>query len=250
MKNIEVKILNPDIITDTYKMMAAGARLTQHSHDIKNLADFEEIYRSNISDNLISKLNNLPHPTLLHFTKINVVVVGASRRFLAQITRHQENVKFMSGSLQYSNFTDNNGFVIPYDILDTEYEAMYEEQCKNAMQLYGDLQADNIISNDAAGYVAPQSLRNVLMISATPFQWKHMISQRTCKRNTLETRYVMLLIWNELYKLAPNIFTPKTAGPFCQRGPCQEGAMSCKNALNIFDTPDKILEHDFDKIVR
>ena len=30
--------------------------------------------------------------------------VGASRRFLAQITRHQNEVKFMSASLQYSNY--------------------------------------------------------------------------------------------------------------------------------------------------
>lgn len=250
MKNIEVKILNPDIVTDTRKMMAVGARLTQRGHNVKNMRDFEELYERNISNTLISNLNDLPHPTLLHFTKINVVVVGASRRFLAQITRHQENVKFMSGSLQYSNFTGNNGFVIPYDILDTEYECMYENQCKDAMQVYSELQIDSKINNDAAGYVAPQSLRNVLIISATPFQWKHMISQRTCKRNTLETRYVMLLIWRELYKLAPDIFTSKTTGPFCQSGLCKEGEMSCKKPLNQRDTPEKILKEDFDKIIR
>ena len=32
------------------------------------------------------------------------------------------------------------------------------------------------IDHDSAGYVTPQGLRNVLIISATPYQWKHMIS--------------------------------------------------------------------------
>ena len=44
-------------------------------------------------------------------------VVGASRRFLAQITRHQNEVKFMSASLQYSNYTGQADFAVPYEIL-------------------------------------------------------------------------------------------------------------------------------------
>ena len=47
-----------------------------------------------------------------------------------------------------------------------------------------------LVGRDAAGYAMPQGLRNVLLISATPYQWKHMISQRICNRNTLETQYV------------------------------------------------------------
>ena len=47
----------------------------------------------------------LPHPTIQKFAVITVAIVGASRRFLAQITRHQNEVKFMSASLQYSNYT-------------------------------------------------------------------------------------------------------------------------------------------------
>ena len=47
----------------------------------------------------------LPHPTVQKFMVITVAVVGASRRFLAQITRHQNEVKYMSASLQYSNYS-------------------------------------------------------------------------------------------------------------------------------------------------
>ena len=46
-----------------------------------------------------------------------MAVVGASRRFLAQITRHQNEVKFMSASLQYSNYAGQADFAVPYEIL-------------------------------------------------------------------------------------------------------------------------------------
>ena len=38
------------------------------------------------------------------FSVITVAVVGASRRFLAQITRHQNEAKFFGASLQYSKY--------------------------------------------------------------------------------------------------------------------------------------------------
>ena len=57
--------------------------------------------------------------------------------------------------------------------------------------------------HDAAGYATPQGLRNVLLISATPYQWKHIISQRVCRGNTDETRIVLLKVWKELYELSP-----------------------------------------------
>ncbi len=101
------------------------------------------------------------------------------------------------------------------------------------------------ISNDSAGYIAPQGLRNAIIISATPYQWKHMISQRVCRRNTAETLYVLLRIWEELYKLSPEMFSPCTTGPFCMKGKCEEGKMSCGKAVNPVMTPEEIIKKDF-----
>ena len=66
----------------------------------------------------------------------------------------------------------------------------------------------------------PKGLRNVLIISATPYQWKHIIGQRVCRRNTDETRIVLLKIWKELYALSPVLFAPSLVGPFCQMDKC------------------------------
>ena len=106
------------------------------------------------------------------------------------------------------------------------------------------------IDHDSAGYATPQGLRNVLIISATPYQWKHMIGQRTCRRNTDETRIVMLHIWQRLYKLSPILFAPDLTGPFCQRGSCMEKQMSCRNPISKLWMPADILKTDYPLLIR
>lgn len=245
MKNIKVQILNPFVLDDTIKMMAIGARLTQHGHKIKSYDDFLELYNKPISETLQKSLITLPHPTLQHFTKINIVVIGASRRFLAQITRHQENVKFMSASLQYSNYDEDTDFVVPYEFNEKQTEQYYE-QAKHCLKLYKDLQTDGV-SNDETGYIMPQGMRNVIIISATLFELKHMIAQRICRRNSTEMRYVMLKIWEQLYELSPILFSAGTTGCWCMQGHCQEGKMTCGEII-WQRTPTEILKKDFPNI--
>lgn len=243
MKNIEIKILNPEVIAESEKMMVTGARLTQRGHTIKNMNDFMELYNKPYQESTVKGMCKLPHPTIQKFGVINIVVVGASRRFLAQITRHQNEVKFMSASLQYSDYSDDGAFVVPYEILNCgeDAEEHYLRVCKESMAEYK-WAIDNFpCDNDSAGYMAPQGLRNVLIISATPYQFKHMIKQRTCNRNTKETQYVMLKIWEALYKLNPIFFA--NCGPFCTTGPCQEGKMCCGRPVK--GTPTDILHSEF-----
>ena len=206
MNKIKVAVLNPTAISEAEKMMVCAARLTQSGHKVKDLDDFLRLYDKSYTEKTVQNMASLPHPTIQKFGVINVVVVGASRRFLAQITRHQNEVKFMSASLQYSDYSDEADFVVPYELLDSQMRFSYLSQCQDAMRKYK-LLVEYELDNDAAGYLAPQGLRNVLIISATPYQWKHMIGQRVCRRNTTETRYVMLRIWEQLYELAPDLFT-------------------------------------------
>lgn len=247
MDKIEVKVLNPEAVTFAEKMMSCAARLTQRGHNIKSLADFMALYEKDYTEKTLAGLAKLPHPTIQKFAAVNVVVVGASRRFLAQITRHQNEVKFMSASLQYSDYSDGADFVIPYELLDSPLKKGYIKQCKDAMQKYKML-VEYGADNDSAGYLAPQGLRNVLIINATPYQWKHMIGQRVCRRNTPETRYVMLKIWEALQELSPVLFSAENTGPFCTLGHCKEGKMSCGAPINAPTTPMAILMKDFPKL--
>lgn len=244
MRQIEIEILNPGAIEESRKMMALCARLTQRGHSLNSMADLKDLCAIPASDSLIESLAALPHPTLQKMSVINVAVVGASRRFLAQITRHQNEVKFMSASLQYSDYSHFQNFVVPYKLIGTELEVEYLKHCDSAMQFYGEL-VKAIDDNDAAGYIAPQCLRNHLVISATPYQWKHMIRQRVCRRNTAETRYIMLKIWEALRSLDGSLFSDCI--PECAHGACPEGPMSCRSAL-VFQTPNDILKNDFSKL--
>lgn len=245
MRNIEVRILNPEAIAESEKMMVAAARLTQSGHRIKNMNDFMDLYEKTYKDSTVERMVSLPHPTIQKFGVINIVVVGASRRFLAQITRHQNEVKFMSASLQYSDYSLKNDFAVPYEYIDEYTETSYLKSCHEAMEKYRQI-CESGYSNDSAGYIAPQGLRNVLIISATPYQWKHMISQRICRRNTDETRIVMLKIWNELYNTS-QIF--HNCGPFCMNGPCLEGNMTCGSPIQD-KTPLEILKKDYPKLFK
>lgn len=246
MKNVRIKILNPEIIGEIHKMAAAGARLTQHGEKISSVDDFMKLYEKGCSDNFLENIVNLPHPILQHLNKINIIIVGISRREMTQLVRHRYDVHYISSSLQYSNFSDDYDFYIPYEILEKGQSVIdaYLLSCKQSMDNYKNAIKCGI-NNDTAGYMSPQALRNVLLMSATPFELKHIISQRICNRNTNGTKYVMLKIWEELYKLDPIIFSPETTGPFCMQSICKEGKMSCRCPYKKGMTPEEILRKDF-----
>ena len=172
MKKIEVKILNPESIDQAEKLMVCAARLTQRGHQISCLNDFMDLYEKPYQRSTVENLVKLPHPTIQKFGIINVVIVGASRRFLAQITRHQNEVKYMSASLQYSDYSGVEDFVIPYDLMGTGQEKEYLRQCSASMKNYQELIKAGV-DNDSAGYCAPQGMRNRLMICEPKYLMKH-----------------------------------------------------------------------------
>lgn len=249
MKDIEVKVLNPEVAKEAEKMMVCAARLTQSGHKIKNMSDFMELYNKDYKEGTAKAMVNLPHPTIQKFGVINLCIVGASRRFLAQITRHENEVKFMSSSCQYSNWTSGGRFCVPYDILEkgAQVKKEYINQCQQNLQYYKE-SIDNGVGHDDASYALPQGLRNILIISATPFQFKHMISQRVCRRNTTETRFVMLKVWEALREINPILFGD--CGPFCARGNCKEGKMSCGIIMSNEKTPSDFLREDYPLIYK
>lgn len=259
MDRIEVQILNPEQLAQGEQMMVAMARLTQRSHKISNMADFLELLNKPYTQKTVEVMGALPHPTIKKFALINIAIVGASRRFLAQITRHQNEIKFMSGSLQYSDYSDDAQFCVPYEVtkanaewnadeamrstrgLDYPYRA-YMSSCLRSLEDYRSMAL--IIGHDAAGYMMPQGMRNVLLMSVLPFELMHIINQRACNRNTLETQFILLKIWEQLYQHPQYSTMWQSCGPDCQGCGCQEGKFSCGNSLRGM-TPTDILKKEF-----
>ncbi len=242
--------MNCQAVAEAEKNMVFAARLTQRGHRIARMDDLMALYEKSFSNDTVAVIGGLPHPTVQKFALITVAIVGASRRFLAQITRHQNEVKFMSASLQYSNYTGQADFAVPYEVLTAPdfVRELYLNSCHEGMDCYEQL-CNAGVGHDAAGYATPQGLRNVLIISATPYQWKHIIGQRVCRRNTDETRIVLLKIWQELYALSPVLFASGLTGPLCQRYKCLEGKMTCGKMLKEDMTPEDILKMDYPAIL-
>ena len=72
--------------------MVFAARLTQRGHKIHSMDDLLALYEKGYTSETVKRIVSLPHPAVQKFSVITVAVVGASRRFLAQITRHQNEV--------------------------------------------------------------------------------------------------------------------------------------------------------------
>ena len=251
MRNIQVGILqqpsNPD------KMSTFLARMTQRGHNISTLDDVQELFNKPVKNpNLRATLSSLNHGTIKRFDTFTVVVVGASRRFLAQIRTHQ-HADFVSGSLQYSDWSDikrasdwEKMFVVPYEVMEsrglTEY---YLRKCGAAFIAYETIV--QTAGNDAAGFIMPNGLRNVLVIQANVQQWQYMIGLRACNRNSLETQYVMLKIWEELLKTeyGEDFFSPQFVGASCSVDKCHEGHFCCGEPWEKMSYPGALLRTHF-----
>lgn len=233
MRNIEVAVLD-EAHECPAGMMMFLAKLTQRGHNIHCMDDLMKLYHDSIGHHKTAEaVANLPHGTIKRFTPITVAIVGASRRFLAQARTHQVGFNYVSASLQYSDYSGKADFVVPYSLLDTDKEALYLNSCEEAMDVY--TMIAEATDNDTAGYAAPQGLRNILIMQANHEAWMHFIRLRGCNRNTVETQYVTMRIWEELLKTADGKEMFKYAGPDCMYGMCREGKMCCGNTLNGMD---------------
>lgn len=263
MDKIEVAIYDPG----TYKsrdLMVGAARLTQRAEKITDMHDLQHLLSKSVKPDTVKNMSLLPHNNIRCFGTITLLIVGASRRFLAQITRRRVGVTFCSGSLQYSDYSNKGEFVVPYEIIEKDFERYgnaeleqgyytrnYLKTCNQAMAEYEAMVAIGL-DNDTAGYVAPQALRNVLIVDATPQAWIEMIKQRICRRNTAETRYVLLRCWEQLWALDPIMFSPEVCLPDCVWGRCPEIHMCCGHKyLEAHRTrkdvciPSEIIAEDF-----
>lgn len=258
MKKIEVAVLN-EAHSNPEGMMMFLAKLTQRGHNIKSMDDLMKLYSNSVyvkqNPKVIRAVTQLPHGTIKRFAPITIAIVGASRRFLAQARTNQVGLDYVSGSLQYSDYSDEGQFVVPYAITAADYEETLEahacsmahkalskdfeydritntylSNCQDAMCQYADMVKEGL-DNDTAGYIAPQALRNVLIMQGNHQSWDYFIRLRSCSRNTAETQYVTMLIWDALLKTQGGKELFEFAGPDCLHGSCREGKMTCGEPL-------------------
>lgn len=252
MNKVEVKVLhegheNPE------GMMMFLAKLTQRGHKIHSMDDLVSMYEADIAkkDWKMSKnVAKLPHGTIKRTTPITIAIVGASRRFLAQARTHTVGLTFVSASLQYSDYSNNDKgthegykFYVPYEVLTASetMQALYLNKCQRDMDDYRSWVNDGY-NNDTAGYLMNQALRNILIIHGNYEAIDNFINKRICRRNTDETRYVAALIWKAVYEsTAGDVFFATSGADCIQRSGCREGHMTCGKPYKKGMTPDEFI---------
>lgn len=250
MNKIEVAVI--DSHSDPGGMMMFMAKLTQRGHNIKTMDDLRDLMDKSRqpSEKIVRAVSQMPHGTIKRFAPITIAIVGASRRFLAQARTNQVGFTYVSASLQYSDYSGSADFVVPYALLEADakdtgrylpnhFVNEYLRSCEDSMDTYQHLAEHT--DNDTAGYAAPQGLRNILIMQGNHQAWDYFIRLRSCNRNTAETQYVALRIWEELLKTPYGEEFFRYAGPDCMHGKCREGKMSCGKPITPA-TPGEIIK--------
>lgn len=251
MDKIKVKLINKMNMTDDrYLSNITKITYSEKLNGKQDIAD-QILDIENSNTKIVENVVKFNHTSILEHLNYTFLVEGASRSFLAQVTRHR-HFSFTSGSQHYIDYSKIADFVIPVELLEIEDE---EERTKKidkylktnsaSLEKYKSLIADGVLP-EVARQVLPNGMRNNLVITGNLRQFINFLNQRLCFRNTSEIQYIAYKIYQELYKLNPEIM--KQVGPDCMvRGFCTQGHKSCgRGKIKIEDIKErfKVLENE------
>ena len=245
--------MNCQAVAEAEKNMVFAARLTQQGHKIASMDDLMELYEKSFSVQTVAAMGALPHPTIQKFAVITVAIVGASRRFLAQITRH----RIASFSVQSQRYVrlDDFRYVIPPEIeaipeAKEAFIASMNEDAARYLDLVKKLEEGHTArlmaegmpekqarakaskqANEDARFVLPNACETKMVVTMNARSLQNFFHLRCCSRAQWEIRALAEEMLRLVYPVAPHLF--RTAGPACVSGPCPEGRMCCGKIAEV-----------------
>ena len=175
-----------------------------------------------ISDNICKNLYHMNHQSLLEHIGYTFLIVGASRSFLAQITRHRIS-SFTSGSQHYQDY-GNYGFTVnTKDITEGSIFDM-EMMAKACMDLYQRLLSEGLPKEEAR-QILPGGMENNLLWTVNARSLANFLNLRLCHRNVKEMQIVAWKILSLSIGHFPELFN--FVGPDCFIKECTQKGMSC-----------------------
>ena len=251
MNKIKVKLINKmDMTDDRYLSNITKITYSEKLNGKQDIAD-QILDIENSNTKIVENVVKFNHTSILEHLNYTFLIEGASRSFLAQVTRHR-HFSFTSGSQHYIDYSKIADFVIPVELLEIENEAERAEKISKylttnsvSLEKYKALIEDGV-KPEVARQVLPNGMRNNLVITGNLRQFINFLNQRLCFRNTSEIHYIAYKIYQELYKLNPEIM--KQVGPDCMvRGFCTQGHKTCgKGRIKIEDIKERfeVLENE------
>jgi len=175
--------------------------------------------------NLLSFLVSADHTSPFEHLNYTFHIIGASRSYLAQQTRHRM-ASYSSASQHYQNYSEY-GFTVHDSLLNNKKLLKCLNDC---MKTYEELIKDGIPKYEAR-QVLPNACENNLIISINARSLMNFFSQRLCYRNTDEIQIVAEKMYRLVLKHFPELW--KLIGPVCfKTGVCNQGKMSCGTIWN------------------
>lgn len=205
---IEVKLITHTPYPDDIVYLAAK---TCYSKEVDYDSSIEIPMEEKIK--LIQKVIKSGHLSVLEHVNYTFALLGVSRVFLAQITRHRI-ASYSVRSMRYVNLSDINIDEMPYSEVPE-----IRESYRRSLEDYTNLIRKGIMKEDAR-YVLPNGSPSPMMVTMNARELLHYFSLRCCKRTQLEHRRVandMMMLVKHTCHLFDN------AGPSCvQLGYCPE----------------------------
>lgn len=225
-----------------------GIDLEEYLNNIVGITFKKSINKGENVDTQLSKHNNKAllrnvldqnHGSVLEHVYITYAIVGASRSYLAQQTRHRM-FNYTSSSQHYIDHTEMCDAEIPVEILDIGNEEIvnkYIEGYNAAKKAYDELVASGV-DHAVARQLLPNAQRNTLLVTGNVRSWINFMNQRLCFRNTSEILYIAKLILDDMKEILP--VCAEYMVPDCVKyGHCTQKAMSCGNKWTKEKLDDK-----------
>lgn len=179
--------------------------------------------KDNINDDICKRLIDMNHTSVFEHVVFTFKISGASRAFLAQITRHRIG-SFSSGSQHYQLYTDSDS-VMGLEIYQDEDVAIH--LCA-ANALYKRLISEGV-PREEARMILPNCMVNDLVWTVNARSLINFLNLRLCSRNVYEMRVVAHQVWFLAMIKFPEIFD--FVGPDCLMSKCRQGNMRCKDGF-------------------
>lgn len=225
---------------DPEATVALAAKLCYSNRELDDLTD-NIMAKDNSA--FISKLTDMGHLSPIEHASFTFSIEGVSRALLAQITRHRI-ASFSVRSQRYVSEEDFNYVVPPaIEALGGAAVARYVGQMDTIMDWYRDWQSAlgrGEKSNEDARFILPNACETKMIVTMNARELMHFFELRCCNRAQWEIRSVAWLMFEEVVKVAPNLF--RDCGPGCLRGACPEGDKSCGKSAEVKQKRDEMFK--------
>ena len=198
MKKVELKVELLNYTPNPVMTIAMAARL---SHYGKSIDELREEVDERYAEDLVRRLINLGHHSVLEHVSFTFGIEGFSRISSQQLTRHRI-ASYTQQSQRYVSMNNFN-YIIPKSIeKNEEAKKIYLDALENAKKAYEELRKLKIKKEDAR-FVLPNGVETKIIATFNARELRHIFLLRISKEAQWEIRELAKKMFFLVEKVAP-----------------------------------------------